>query len=132
MANPHTSKPSNGLSYLGSERRLTPRVSVDLDVGMGSEHNFYSGLADNLSVGGIFVATHALKPLGEVVMLRLFLSDQDPPLQLEAQVRWTRELRDQSDLPPGMGLSFTALTLTDQHAIATLLKQPSPVVIEEK
>jgi hypothetical protein len=37
-----------------------------LDVALGTEHNFYSGLAENLS-GGVFVATHLLKPIGEVI-----------------------------------------------------------------
>ena len=42
----------------GDTRRGHHRFSVDLDVSLGSDHNFYSGFAENLSVGGVFVATH--------------------------------------------------------------------------
>ncbi|MCA9640402.1 MAG: PilZ domain-containing protein, partial [Myxococcales bacterium] len=46
-------------------RRAHTRFSVDLDVHFGSDHNFYAGFVENLSAGGIFVATHNLRPVGE-------------------------------------------------------------------
>ena len=38
-------------------RRRDPRYGVELDVTLESDHNFYAGFVENLSVSGIFVAT---------------------------------------------------------------------------
>ena len=45
---------------LDDNRRRHLRYAVELDVSMSSEHNFYAGFAENLSEGGVFVATHSL------------------------------------------------------------------------
>jgi hypothetical protein len=44
----------------GGHRREHSRFHVDLDVTVGSDHNFYAGFAENLSAGGVFIATHKL------------------------------------------------------------------------
>src|SRR5690349_13072711 len=82
----------------GIQRRTSPRFAVELDVSLGSEHNFYAGLAENLSAGGVFVATHMLKPVGERVELSIHLPDSDHPVCGIGQVRWVREYNEQSDV----------------------------------
>ncbi|HEU5076246.1 MAG TPA: hypothetical protein VFU02_18765, partial [Polyangiaceae bacterium] len=42
----------------GRDHRIDPRAAVELDVSLGSDHNFYAGFVENLSAGGVFVATH--------------------------------------------------------------------------
>src|SRR5438445_12467044 len=54
-------------------RREHSRFSVDLDVTVGSDHNFYAGFAENLSAGGVFIATHKLKPVGSKIELSINL-----------------------------------------------------------
>src|SRR3954469_2560354 len=44
-------------------RREHDRFEVDLQVSVLSEHNLYAGLAENLSAGGLFIATHQLQPV---------------------------------------------------------------------
>src|SRR6478735_6647861 len=56
-------------------RREHSRFSVDLDVTIGSDHNFYAGFAENLSAGGVFIATHKLKPVGSKIDLSINLPD---------------------------------------------------------
>src|ERR1700733_903690 len=58
-----------------SVRREHERFSVELEVSLGSEHNFYAGLAENLSAGGVFIATHQLKPVGSTIELTINLPD---------------------------------------------------------
>jgi len=111
-----------GVSPTGVERRAEERQGVDLDVGLGSAQKFYSGVAENLSTHGIFIATHALKLVGESMDIRIFLVEQSLPLQVSAIVRWTRAFRADRDLPPGMGLSFTDLPPAEAKAIATFLQ----------
>ena len=64
-------------SGLHAQRRHAPRYRVDLDVSLGSDHNFYTGLAENMSAGGVFVATHLLKPVGEIVQLTIHLPESN-------------------------------------------------------
>jgi len=45
-------------------RRVHARYALDLEVSMSSEHNFYAGLAENISAGGIFVATVTVQGWG--------------------------------------------------------------------
>src|SRR5690242_17434171 len=59
----------------GGHRREHSRFSVDLDVTVGSDHNFYAGFAENLSAGGVFIATHKLKPVGSRIELSINLPD---------------------------------------------------------
>src|SRR5688572_25246860 len=92
-----------------SHRRTHARYGVDLDVSVGSDHNFYGGFAENLSAGGIFVATHLLKPVGSVVELSIRLPAPGAPVRGVGEVRWIREYNDASDTPPGMGIRFTSL-----------------------
>src|SRR5438477_10880115 len=91
-----------------SHQREHSRFSVDLDVTVGSDHNFYAGFAENLSVGGVFIATHKLKAVGSHIELSINLPD-GAQLRVEGQVRWIRVFNDRSDTPPGMGVKFDNL-----------------------
>src|SRR5262245_30459541 len=90
-------------------RRAHPRFTVDLDVTLASDHNFYAGFAENLSAGGIFVATHKALPVGEVLRLSIRLPGQDTAIEGAGEVRWVREYSERSNVPPGLGLKFMEL-----------------------
>lgn len=115
----------------GVQRRTAPRCSVELDVSLGSEHNFYAGLAENLSVGGIFVATHMLKPVGECIELSIHLPDRDKPVCGVGEVRWVREYNERSDVPPGMGIRFIELEGEGYQAIERFLARREPLFYDE-
>jgi uncharacterized protein (TIGR02266 family) len=112
-------------------RRENPRYSVDLDVSLGSDHNFYSGFAENLSTGGVFVATHALKPVGEEIEFSIHLPEMDSAVIGVGEVRWIREYNEHSDLPPGMGIRFRQLELGAKDLIARFLARREPLFFEE-
>src|SRR5882672_6126773 len=80
-------------------RREHSRFSVDLDVTVGSDHNFYAGFAENLSAGGVFIATHKLKPVGSKIELCINMPD-GAQIRVEGQVRWIRVFNEHSDTPP--------------------------------
>lgn len=114
----------------GAHRRNHQRFSVDLDVSLGSEHNFYSGFAENLSVGGVFVATHQIRPVGEKVEVSIHLPD-GTEVRAVGEVRWTRLFNAESDMPPGMGLRFTELNSGADDAIERFLKQREPLFYDD-
>src|SRR5258705_13287773 len=89
---------------LSTDARAHRRLALELEVSLQSDSNFCLGLTENLSNGGIFVATHLVRPVGTVVALTLRLPNRKTPLALGGRVRWVRELAAALDAPPGMGI----------------------------
>jgi uncharacterized protein (TIGR02266 family) len=109
------------------QRREHPRYSVDLDVSLGSDHNFYAGFAENLSAGGVFIATHVVKPVGERIEISIRLPDREAPIEAVGEVRWTREFSETSNVPPGLGVRFVELKDGALEAIAKFLQAREPL-----
>lgn len=112
------------------QRRASPRYKVELDVSIGSEHNFYGGFVENLSVGGVFIATHLLKPVGEVFEISVYLPGQEIAVKGLGEVRWIRECSDRS-ITPGMGVRFLELEPGSAERIEAFLSQRDPMFFDE-
>ena len=112
-------------------RRGHERFSVELEVSLGSEHNFYAGLAENLSAGGVFVATHRLQKVGSKIDLSLRMPDSEETYQLVGEVRWVRVYNEQSDSPPGLGIRFIELPPGVTAAISRFLSQREPLFFDD-
>lgn len=119
----HTQPPNN---------RQYTRYSVDLDVTMVSDHNFYAGFAENLSAGGIFIATHMLKPVGEMLDFSINLPGIEQPVTGVGEVRWVREYNERSNVPPGMGLRFVDLAEGSAEAIEQFLRGRDPLFYDDE
>jgi uncharacterized protein (TIGR02266 family) len=112
-------------------RREHERFSVDLEVNVQSEHNFYAGLAENLSAGGLFIATHKLQKVGSTIALSLRMPDSDEVYQIVGEVRWVRLYNDQSDTSPGLGIRFKDLPPGAEAAINRFLGQREPLFFDD-
>lgn len=112
-------------------RRQHSRYRVQLDVTVTSEHNFYAGFAENMSAGGIFIATHQLKKVGDRIDFALVLPGSSEPIRGSGVVRWVRVYSESSDAPPGMGIRFDALERGAQHRIEQFLAQREPLFYDE-
>jgi uncharacterized protein (TIGR02266 family) len=107
-----------------ADRRLEPRYAVAVAVTLESEHNFYTGLTSDLSGGGLFVATHLIRPVGERIELRFTLPTLRDPIDAVTAVRWVRA----TEVPGGggevgMGLQFLQLAPAAKEAIKAFLKR---------
>ncbi len=111
-------------------QRVHQRYAVDLDVSLGSDHNFYAGFAENLSAGGVFVATHQIRPVGESVEVTVHLPD-GTEIRAVGEVRWVRLYNADSDLPPGVGLRFTELDPAANEAIERFLRERDPIFYDD-
>jgi uncharacterized protein (TIGR02266 family) len=111
-------------------RREHSRFAVDLDVTVGSDHNFYAGFAENLSAGGVFIATHNLKPVGSKIELSVNLPD-GVQVRAAGEVRWIRIFNEQSDMPPGMGVKFVDVDETSVTAINAFLSRRDPLFFDD-
>jgi uncharacterized protein (TIGR02266 family) len=119
------------LSDAATPRREHSRFHVDLDVTVGSDHNFYAGFAENLSAGGVFIATHKLKPVGSAIELTINLPD-GVQLRATGEVRWIRVFNEQSDTPPGMGVRFNDLADASVALIQSFLARRDPLFFDDE
>jgi uncharacterized protein (TIGR02266 family) len=125
-----TAPPSSAPEDSGTRREHT-RHRVDLDVTVSSDHNFYTGFIENMSTGGIFVATHKVKPVGERLAFSITLPDSKQPITGEGEVRWVRLYSEDSNVEPGMGLRFTEISAQNVHRVQTFLAQREPIYYED-
>ena len=113
------------------KRREHSRFSVDLDVTVTSDHNFYAGFVENMSVGGIFIATHQLKPVGERLEFSVHLPGAEAPIRGTGEVRWVRVYSEASNVPPGMGIKFDQIDPESVKAVQAFLAQREPLFYDE-
>ena len=111
-------------------RREHSRFSVDLDATVGSDRNFYAGFAENLAAGGVFIATHKLKPVGSKIDVTINLPNAVTVRAL-GEVRWIRVFNEQSDTPPGMGVKFLEIDETTASAISGFLSRRDSLFFDD-
>ncbi len=90
-----------------ADNRTSQRVEMAAEVTIDSDHNFYYGLSENISEGGLFVNTYQTIELGSELELLFTLPGHQGPLKVRARVQWVREHSPlNQELPAGMGLQF--------------------------
>ena len=114
-----------------SHRRQYARYKVELDVSLGSDHNFYVGFVENMSAGGVFIATHLLRSVGEVFDLAIHIPSSDAMISGTGEVRWVREYSERSNVPPGMGVRFIHLEPGSLEAIEQFLARREPIFFDD-
>ncbi len=107
----------------------TPRLDVSLMVSVDSDSNFYVGFTENLSDGGIFVATHAPRPIGCSVNLVIALPNQ-MPIRAKGTVAWVREYSESNEAAPGMGIRFDQLAPNDVNRILEFARARQPMFFD--
>jgi len=115
-----------------SGRRAHSRYAVDIDVTLASEHNFYAGFAENLSAGGIFIATHLVKPVGSKIEISICLPGIAGSVQGVGEVRWIREYNESSNVSPGMGIRFVELAPGSLQAIENFIARRDPMFFDDE
>jgi len=110
------------------ERRTVPRHEVAVDVTFESEHNFYTGLTQDLGGGGLFVATGTLRPIGECVRVRLTLPGSPEFLDAIAEVRWVRPT-ETVEGEAGMGLQFLQMSAKTKQAVKAFVEKREAMVL---
>jgi len=111
-------------------RRSVQRFSIDTEIGFQSESNFYTGFTEDVSEGGLFLASYDCRPIGAALYVNFTLPDGHL-VSTEGIVRWIREYnRLAPNTMPGMGVQFTSLGRDDRSAINRFLTQREPMFYE--
>jgi uncharacterized protein (TIGR02266 family) len=109
-------------------RRQDRRISVTAGVTMSSDSNIFVGLTDDISEGGIFVATYDVLPVGRKIDLEVSLPGQDAPICAQAEVRWHRSVADPiSGELVGFGAKFFDISDSDQERLRDFIMQRDPL-----
>ena len=104
--------------------RIAERFDLEVKVDLESDHNFYTGLTQNISAGGLFIATHQLRRIGDYIKVKFFLPGSPNPVSVNTEVRWIREnsLLHRFDGSTGMGVRFIDLSEEASHVIKSFLE----------
>lgn len=116
-------------SVPADDRRTHQRTALEADVSLYSETNFWSGFSEDVSEGGLFVASWELHPIGTQVDVSLELPT-GYAIKTRGEVRWHREAAEDGPRP-GMGIRFLALADADLRAIQTFVKHRAPLFWDE-
>jgi uncharacterized protein (TIGR02266 family) len=92
--------------------RAAERFDLEVKVDLESDHNFYTGLTQNISSGGVFIATNAIRKIGDRITLKFSLPGTNETLAVETEVRWIREnsALHKVEGATGMGVRFVNLS----------------------
>lgn len=113
-----------------AERRATPRKALQVEVGFATDSNFYAGFTEDISEGGLFVATIMLQPVGSRISLTFGLPDGSE-IMTTGVVRWLRDPRnDHDDCVPGMGVQFDDLSADELALIREFISLREPIFFE--
>jgi uncharacterized protein (TIGR02266 family) len=114
--------------------RASERFDLEVKVDLESDHNFYTGLTQNISAGGLFIATHVLRKIGDRITLNFVLPGAEKPVQVETEVRWIREntALQKVDGSTGMGVRFINLSPEASAAINKFLQSRDSLFYDDE
>ncbi len=118
-----TSQPRNSEPGTPNERRGSPRIAVEVALGVHSDSNFFSGLTRDISEGGLFVATHTPLPRGTHVTVNFALPGCSE-ISADGVVVW---VSDPVSGHPGMGVQFASLSSENDALIRRFMAKREPL-----
>ncbi|MGM0578527.1 MAG: TIGR02266 family protein [Myxococcota bacterium] len=122
-----------GASLAGADRRRHERRPYEVDVSFESDHNFYTAFTENISSGGLFVATRDIPAIGSRFPLTFTLPTLDRPITVECEVRWQRlEQLDSADSMPGVGVRFLDLGPEEREAVNAFIARRDTLFYDDE
>jgi uncharacterized protein (TIGR02266 family) len=101
-----------------ADRRGDDRVCLLAAVNASSQTNFFTGFSENISEGGVFIATLSPPVIGTELEVNISVDDDDP-VNVRGQVSWIRT--DDTGHPTGCGIRFVELNSRQEQALAALV-----------
>lgn len=108
------------------ERRKHTRVSVEVEVDITSDSNFFGGTTRDMSAGGLFIETTSGIDIGAAITIQLTLDGKTHALP--AEVMWALDRADGETF--GIGVQFISLPPSSRNAIIAFMKQRAPLEFE--
>ena len=114
--------------------RIAPRrdFEAEIEISLDSDHNFYTGFTENISSGGLFIATRDLKPIGTPMEISFSIPGFDTKISIQAEVRWQRLEQSHADSMPGIGVRFLNLDTAQTEAINAFIGQRGTLFYDDE
>lgn len=110
-----------------TSQRRAERRPAELQVEFDSDTQFYAGITQDISEGGVFIATYCVHPVGTTLGL-CFELPCGTKVETRGTVRWLRE--PSHTTRPGMGVAFDELSAESLAAISRFCSQHVPLYVE--
>lgn len=140
---PGSDQVAASIPILAEDRRRHARYALSLAVTMQGDNNFYVGLSEDISEGGLFIATFYLLPIGTPVELSFTLPNTDEPITASGTVQWLRGPDaiassenifgaggDPHGVAPGIGIQFHDLDAAERTTIRNFMQRRQPVFFD--
>lgn len=114
---------------LGGSQRRAFRISTRLKLRLTGVPESLAALR-NISSNGAFIELEQPVAAGTTLGLEIETGDGGPPLNVDACVRWSREIANM-DGPAGMGVEFTAIEDADVARLESVVEQSIAVAVEQ-
>jgi uncharacterized protein (TIGR02266 family) len=124
---PDVAKTSEAPGGPASNRRGSERHPVSIELEFAQDSHFFTGLSQDISAGGIFVATYERLPIG--TSLSLTFETQTGPVEARGEVRWVRDA-NHDEGRPGLGIAFTELSPGAAERIASYCSRTPPLYVD--
>lgn len=114
-------------------RRAHERKLMEVEVTLESANNFYTGVTNDISEGGVFIAIDDPPPVGQELGFDLRLEGADGPCwHVIGVVRWVRTLDAACDgYPAGCGLEWFFIPPRALRAIAAFVARREAVFFDD-
>ena len=120
--------PTSSRESAPPSQRKASRRSCELELEFTEDSHFYAGLTQDISQGGVFIATYRLFPVGSRLELAFELPD-GTRVKTRGEVRWLRE-GAAAGTRPGMGVAFSDLPEAALTAIADFCRERPPLYMD--
>lgn len=108
-----------------AERRHVERLGCEFEVEFLDDTHLISGLTQDISQGGLFVATYQTLPLGSLICLALDLPGGR--VEVQGEVRWARAECEALEQRPGFGVAFRQLSPEALVALTAFCRSHPPL-----
>ena len=112
---------ATALAAVRPERRWLAREDLVFRVEYRIGDRFFSDFAQNISEGGLFIATETALPVSTVISLEFRLPGSQEPIVVSGRVVWTVD--GGPEQPSGMGIEFENLGDSALCCIRKLMRE---------
>lgn len=116
-----------------SNQRKHDRFDYKLEINGSAKHQFFTGFTENISAGGLFVATYHTEPVGTRFRIQFSIPGLAYQFNVDCEVRWVREYNENAPVEqmPGMGVRFLGLSDEERGMLNMFISTVDTIFYEE-